>query len=172
MKAIKYLFTALAVLITLGLTAQVPQFINYQAVVRNAAGVAVASGTPVKLQFVIHDGSATGTPIYTETSNTVNANQFGLVNTAIGINSSLSFVTWGTNTKWLQVLVDVNNTGTFTDMGTQQLLSVPYALYAANSPAGVTGNTGPTGPPGTTGAGVTGPTGTGTTGPTGTAGRG
>jgi len=68
-------------------------------------------------------------------------------------------------------------------MGATQLNSVPYALYAANSPAGatgVTGATGATGPSGgtgatgSTGAGVTGATGAtstvaGPTGPTGNA---
>lgn len=167
----KNLLTALAVLITLGLAAQTPQYINYQAVVRNAAGVPVASGTPVKFRFTILDGSATGTPVYTEVSNALNSNPSGLVNTAIGVNSSLSSVNWGTGTKWLKVEVDVNNTSSYVDMGTQQLLSVPYALYAANSPAGATGNPGPTGP-----AGAVGPTGAGTpgvtgpTGPTGAAG--
>ena len=178
MKSIKHFFTALAVFVTLGLTAQTPpQLINYQAVVRDGSGTAVASGTPVKFQFVIHDISATGATVYTETSNSLTANQFGLVNTAIGINGTLSNVVWGTNTKWLQVKVDVNNTGIFTDMGTQQLLSVPFALYAANSPAGATGPTGgdgatgPTGPAGPTGAGVAGATGPqGSTGPGGSIG--
>lgn len=171
MKAIKQLLTALAVFFTLGLAAQVPQYINYQAVVRNAAGTPVAGGTAVKFRFTILDGSATGTPVYTEVSNSLTSNPSGLVNTAIGINSSLSSVTWGTGTKWLKVEADVNNTGSYTDMGTQQLVSVPFALYAANSPAGATGNTGPAGPTGPTGAGTAGAAGpTGPTGPAGAAG--
>jgi hypothetical protein len=69
MKSIKHLFTALAVFATLGLTAQTPpQLINYQAVVRDGAGTPVTSGTPVKFQFIIHDVSATGATVYTETS--------------------------------------------------------------------------------------------------------
>lgn len=180
MKAIKQLLTALAVFITLGLTAQVPQYINYQAVVRNAAGTPVAGGTAVKFRFTILDGSSTGTPVYTEVSNSLTSNPSGLVNTAIGINSSLGSVTWGTGSKWLKVEADVNNTGSYTDMGTQQLVSVPFALYAANSPAGAPGATGPTGPAGANGAngsngtnGVAGPAGTtGATGPAGPTGVG
>jgi hypothetical protein len=42
-------------------------------------------------------------------------------------------------------------------MGTQQLMSVPYALYAANGPQGAQGPAGPTGPQGP--AGAAGPTG-------------
>ncbi len=46
------------------------------------------------------------------------------------------------------------------DLGTQQLLSVPFALYAANGPQGPAGPAGPTGPQGPAGAdGATGATG-------------
>ncbi len=44
-------------------------------------------------------------------------------------------------------------------MGTSQLISVPYALFAANSPQGSTGATGAQGPQGPTGPGGTGPQG-------------
>ncbi|MFN8321448.1 MAG: hypothetical protein U0T74_02200 [Chitinophagales bacterium] len=173
--------------------AQAPQQLNYQAVVRNAAGQPVANNTPVKLRFTIHDGSPTGTAVYSETINAL-ANQFGLVNVQIGSVSNLSTVNWGSGAKYLQVETDINNTSTFTDMGTSQLLSVPYALFAGNGggggSTGATGPTGPTGPSGTNGTngsngsngatGATGPTGatgsgggaTGATGPTGATGSG
>jgi hypothetical protein len=108
---------------------QAPRQINYQAVVRNASGQTVAANTPVILRFTIHNVTSTGTSVYTETSNTLIANQFGLVTTQIGANSNLGIVNWGNGTKWLQVEANVANT-TFIDMGTTQLVSVPYALYA------------------------------------------
>ncbi|HWB62784.1 MAG TPA: hypothetical protein VG603_04675 [Chitinophagales bacterium] len=163
-------------------SAQAPQKLNYQAVVRNSTGQTVAGGTVVSLRFTIHDLTPNGTPVYTETVPDT-ANQFGLVTAIIGNGGNLSIVDWTTGAKYLQVEVDINHSGTYTDMGTSQLLSVPYALYAANSapgpqgPRGVTGTTGPTGP---TGAGTTGPTGNnggtgatgaqGVTGPTGAGG--
>ena len=128
--------------------AQAPQQMNYQAVVRDISGQPVSNNTAVKLRFTIHDGSASGTIVFIETQSTT-ANQFGLVNLQIGSVSSLSMVNWGNGAKFLQVETDVNNTGTFTDMGTTQLLSVPYALYAETS--GTTGITGPTGATGPTG---------------------
>src|ERR1700722_13658993 len=141
------------------LQAQAPQQMNYQAVVRDNKGNTVANGTPVSLRFTIHNLSANGDSVYGDIITTT-ANQFGLVNVAIGANSSLAVVDWSSGAKYLQVEVDVNNTGTYTDMGTPQLLSVPYALFAANSNIG---------PPGPTGIGATGNTGaTGATGPTGT----
>jgi hypothetical protein len=168
------------------LQAQAPAEINYQAVVRNSSGQPVANSTPVTLKFIIHDATATGAVLFTETQNET-ANQFGLVTAQIGAVTSLATINWGNNPKYLQVEVDINNTGTFTDMGTTQLISVPYALFAANSapgsqgPTGVqgftglqgsTGSTGPTGPTGLNGAtgsvGAIGATGiTGTVGPTG-----
>ena len=164
---------------TLTMFAQAPQQMNYQAVVRNAGGQIVANGTSIKLKFTIHDITSTGTVVFTETQNTT-VNQVGLVNVQIGSINNLSVVDWSSGAKYLQVETDINNTGTFTDMGTAQLISVPYALFAANSVAGpagatgargVTGLIGPTGPAGSTGvqgpAGTTGAGATGATGPTG-----
>ena len=169
-------------------SAQAPHKINYQAIVRDAAGQPVAGGTSVLVRFRIHDLTALGTVVYSENQLTT-ANQFGLINLVIGSAGVMSSVNWGSGLKYLQVEVDINNAGTFTDMGTSQLLSVPYALFAGNSspgpqgPIGLQGNTGATGatgPQGVTGAGggATGPTGptgatgagggaTGPTGPTG-----
>jgi hypothetical protein len=160
--------------------AQSPNLMNYQAVVRNNAGNPVVNGTLVKLRVSIHDLTATGTVVYNEVITTT-ANQFGLVNVQIGALGNLAVVNWGNGAKYLQVETDINNTGTYTDMGASQLISVPYALYAANSnvgpqgPTGLQGVTGPQGLLGVTGnVGATGPTGPqgstgaqGTTGPTG-----
>lgn len=188
MKKIFYSVLYLLVL-TNAVLAQSPQRMNYQAVVRNNAGTPVIN-TPVSLRFTIHDGSATGTAVFTETQIDT-TNQFGLVNVEIGALNNLAIVSWGLGAKYLQVEVSINNTGTYTDMGSSQLISVPYALYAANSnsgpagptgPQGVTGGigaAGPTGPAGATGSagtqGLTGPTGvagpTGNTGAQGTPGN-
>ncbi len=165
-----------------------PQKLNYQSVVRDASGTPLANGTPVSLRFSIHDLTIGGTVVFTETQNTT-TNQFGLVNLQIGSVSSLTSVTWGSGDKYLQVELQVNGVGAYTSMGTSQLLSVPYALYAGNGGGGTTGATGPTGvgtagvtgPTGLTGAngvtgtgvaGATGPTGTGVAGATGPTGSG
>lgn len=138
---------------------QSPQKINYQAVVRDINGQTVASGTQVEFRFTIHDITPNGLSVFTEITSAT-ANQFGLCTAAIGSNSSLATINWGNGNKYLQVEVKITPATTFTDMGTSQLLSVPYALYAANSATGAQGATGQIGP-----TGVTGPTGaTGTTG--------
>jgi hypothetical protein len=111
--------------------AQSPQLMNYQAVVRNTQGQPVQNKT-VNLQFQIHDGTIGGNVVFTETD-TATTNQFGLATVQIGNSTSLGNVTWGNGTKYLQVGVDVTGGNTFADMGTTQLLSVPYALHANNS---------------------------------------
>lgn len=75
---------------------------------------------------------------------------------------------WGNGDKFLQVWVDPDGESNYKDMGTSQLLSVPFALFAANS---LSGPVGPTGAPGVAGSigptGEIGPTGFGATGPIG-----
>lgn len=137
-------------------SAQAPQKLNYQAIVRDAAGNPIVGGTNVTVRFTIHDGSPTGTVVFTET-NTAVTNQFGLITQIIGGTSNLAAVNWGNGEKWLQVEIDPSGGNNYSDMGTSQLLSVPYALYSGNSVAGSTGPTGPQGLPGNNGA--TGPQG-------------
>ncbi len=87
----KILLYTVAVLFTATVMAQAPQEMNYQAVVRNNTGQTLTNATPVKLRFTIHDGTAGGTSVYTETINT-STNQFGLVNVQIGSTANLSTV--------------------------------------------------------------------------------
>jgi hypothetical protein len=105
---------------------------------------------------------------------TGHTNQFGLFTTAIGRGISrggtlFSNINWATGLKYLEADFYIPGDTTFLPMGTAELLSVPFALYAAN---GGNGATGPTGVQGATGAnGATGPTGAaGANGATGAAG--
>ncbi len=173
---------AMALIMLVNVQAQAPQKINYQAIVRDAAGQPLPGGANITVRFIIHDISPTGAVVFTET-NTATTNQFGLITQYIGGTSPLSAVNWASGAKYLQVEIDVTGGVNFIDMGTSQLLSVPYALYAANGGGGATGalgNTGATGPQGATGAtgdtgaqgdaGVTGATGVGLVGATGATG--
>ncbi len=93
---------------------------------RNADGSVMASSA-VSLTFMIHDGTATGTVVYQE-SHALNSNAQGLVSCVVGsgVVSQGNFeqINWGGGAKFLQVMMGS------TDLGTQQMLSVPYALYA------------------------------------------
>ncbi len=163
--------------ISLLANAQIPQLVNYQAVARDAQGT-VLTNQSVGLRFSVHDGNSTGTVVYQETQ-AATTNQFGLFTVAIGsgtvVQGTFATVNWGSGDKYLQVEIDPTGGIVYADMGTAQLLSVPYALYAGNSMPGATGATGSQGPTGADGndgaTGATGPQGaTGATGPQGVTG--
>lgn len=118
---------------------QVPQTINYQAVARNTSGN-ILPNQFISIELSIRDGSPTATIVYQEID-TATTNQFGLFTVAIGsgqvqVGTNLTAVNWSTGSKYLQVAFDPTGGSNFTNMGTTQLLSVPYALYAASSADG------------------------------------
>ena len=168
-----------------------PEGINYQAVARNNSGKPISNAN-LKIQFSIRDLSPTGTIIFQEIHNG-STNVYGLFTLVIGngilvSNDSFSAINWGSGNKYLEVEIDTITGTNYISMGTTQMTSVPYALYAKRSGTpgitgvtgaiGISGNTGETGATGVTGSigdtGATGSTGdigsTGSTGATGSTG--
>jgi hypothetical protein len=132
----KILATLSFVLIAVIAIAQVPEAINYQAVARNNSGQALANQS-IKVRLSIQRGATT---LYSETR-TVTTNALGLFNVQIGSSGatttigSFTSIYWLNNTpaNMLKVELDVNNSGVFTEMGTQTLATVPYAFAAKNA---------------------------------------
>jgi hypothetical protein len=126
----KQLLTFLLFAVSAFIRAQAPQSIPYQAIVRNTDGSVMAS-TSITMTFKIHDISATGTVVYEET-HTTTSNTQGLVSLNVGagnvVTGTFAGINWGTGSKFLHVLMD-NGNGVV-DLGTQQMMSVPHALYA------------------------------------------
>lgn len=164
--------------------AQAPQKMSYQGVVRNAAGTLIQNGN-ISMKISILQGSSTGSIVYEETHNTT-TNSNGLVTVEIGggtvVTGSMASVNWGSGAYYIKTATDPNGATDYNIIGTNQILSVPYALYAENSGTpgpigpqgpqgiqGIPGNDGATGPQGPQGPqGLTGATGaTGATGPQG-----
>ena len=157
--------------------AQVPQLVNYQGVARDNAGNAFTI-QPIGLQLTIHSTTANGAIVYQETQNPT-TNQFGLFNIQLGsgtvVQGVFSSIAWGSDLFFIEVEMDETGGTNYQQMGTSQLISVPYALYAETAGNGPIGPTGPTGVQGTTGSqglqgstGLPGPQGaTGAIGPTG-----
>jgi hypothetical protein len=181
MKKTFYL-TAFSFLLFFTTFAQAPQGFNYQAIVRNSAG-AIQANQNTSFRISLRQGTAAGNIVYKETHSDT-TNQFGLAAFEIGngnvVTGSFSLVNWALSPYFLQVELDPSGGSNYTDMGTSQLWSVPYALYAKTSGSGggtggtvgITGATGATGPTGAEGSGG-GATGhTGPTGPTGVQGSG
>src|SRR5688572_11039833 len=67
---------------TANLYSQVPQGVNYQAVVRNNTG-AIIPNQLVAFRLSVRDGSSIGTVVYSE-RDTATTNQFGLATAVIG----------------------------------------------------------------------------------------
>lgn len=171
------LSVALFMAISFNSFAQAPQGFKYQAVIRNASNTIIID-SPIGMEVVIRQGSETGTVVYTET-HTVTSNAYGLINLEVGAGTTVDDFTaidWSAGPFFIQTSADLTGGAAYDLMGTSQLMSVPYALYAENSgtpgPAGPAGPAGPTGPTGATGAtGATGPVGaTGPEGPIGATG--
>jgi hypothetical protein len=127
--------------------AQAPQLIPYQAIARDNAGNPVINQN-IGLRFSIHDQTITGTVVWQE-NQTVVSNTLGIIVTAIGGTTSLTTVDWGNGSKFLQVEMDITGGTSYIDMGTQQMMSVPYALYAENAGTSNQSNTVTNLPPGT-----------------------
>jgi hypothetical protein len=138
MKNILLTLSAIIITSTIAL-AQAPPAINYQAVARNASGAELANQT-ISLRFTFKNNSANGATVYQETHSGVSTNQFGLFTVEVGngtpVSGTFGSINWATGAKFLKVEMDPNNGTSFLDMGTTQLLSVPYALYAAQSGSG------------------------------------
>lgn len=108
---------------------------NYQAVIRDGDGKIIAE-QPVGIQISILKESTSGESVYTETF-TPTTNQFGLINLVIGAkqakNAEYSSIDWSVANYFLKVEIDATGGTDYKEMGTSQLLSVPYANYAFNS---------------------------------------
>jgi hypothetical protein len=118
---------------SLKLMAQTPLGINYQGIARNADGSPLINQY-IGLRISITSGPD-GSSDYIEEHHP-ETNAFGLFAVVIGQGQSagrIGEVDWGAGNKWLQIEIDPQDNGDYLLVGTQQMMSVPYALYAANS---------------------------------------
>ena len=135
----KKLITILAVvLITTNVFAQAPQKMSYQAVIRNSSSVLITS-TPVGMKISVLQGSSTGTPVYVETQ-TPSTNTNGLVSLEIGtgtvITGTFATINWAAGPYFIKTETDPTGGTAYTISGTNELMSVPYALFSANAGVG------------------------------------
>ncbi len=128
------LFIAFFMLSIIEVFAQSPQKINYQAVIKDASGEAV-SNQNISVQVNINQSTANGTTVYSET-HLVTTSQDGLATLFIGDGTTtddFSSISWGNTSHFLNIAVDLAGGSTYSNIGTQQLVSVPYALTANTS---------------------------------------
>jgi formylglycine-generating enzyme required for sulfatase activity len=116
--------------------AQAPQKFSYQSVIRNAGNQLVANQS-VGIKISILQGSASGAAVYAEAhSPLTNAN--GLATLEIGggtvLSGNFATINWASGPYFVKTETDLNGGSNYTIASTTQLLSVPYALYAAKAP--------------------------------------
>jgi hypothetical protein len=113
--------------------ASVPAGIPYQAVIRDNAGLPLVNA-PVTVRFTLHQNTTDGTVEYQE-AHALTTNAFGLVNTLFGSGTasqgSFANINWSATTKFVQV--EANSGAGYVDMGTQQMMSVPFAMKSNES---------------------------------------
>jgi len=112
---------------------QAPTKINFQSVLRNTNGE-VVSNSAVSLKISILSGTITGSAVYIEThAKTTDAG--GLMSLQIGGGTVLSGVfgniNWGSSAHFIKLEADFSGGNSYVLLGTQELMSVPYALYAS-----------------------------------------
>lgn len=133
---IQTLITMVIVLVMLNASivhAQAPQLFNYQGIARDAKGNPLSNQTMALKLSVLPTSDATDYEY--EEIQTVKTNEFGLYTLQIGNGFSTSArkmkdVKWETGNKYIKVAIDSKGGTDFIDAGTNQLLSVPYAIYA------------------------------------------
>ena len=115
--------------------AQAPQSFRYQAVVRHLDG-SIVQNQIVSLRISILPDSPLNNSVYSEWHRLA-TNEFGIVNIKVGegtnIMGTFSAINWGAHSFFLKTELDILGNDNYIFIGTTELLSVPYALYAANA---------------------------------------
>ena len=116
------------------LSAQAPEKISYQAVLRNASNQLVTN-QEVGMQISILQGTADGSAVYVETQvSATSAN--GLLSIEIGgedatvVSGDFSVIAWSDGPYFIKTETDPSGGMDYTITGTSQLLSVPYAFHS------------------------------------------
>ncbi|MFN8283257.1 MAG: hypothetical protein U0U67_08595 [Chitinophagales bacterium] len=128
----------LLLLLQTAIFAIVPEAIKYQAVARDNSGN-VLSNKNIGIRLSILKGNISGTAVYVETHNTT-TNGLGLINLEIGkgtaVSGTMSAINWGNDSYFIKIEMDETGGSNYTLVGTSQLVSVPYALYAKEAENG------------------------------------
>jgi hypothetical protein len=158
-------------LATVSILAQTPEKMSYQLVLRGASNT-LLTNQQVGIQISILQTTITGSAVYTETQ-TATTNINGLVSLEIGSGTSsddFSTIDWSAGPFFIKTATDASGGSNYSIIGTSQLMSVPFAMYAKTSGSstpgpqgepGIQGETGTVGTDGTNGIqGIQGATGT------------
>ncbi len=135
------LFIVAAILSISNISAQAPLGFNYQGVALTNAGTPIASKV-ISLRIALIESQQLGSVRYQEIHN-VNTDPYGQFSVIIGngqaVTGKMTDVQWSLFPYYMKVELDLTGGTAFVFVGTSQLLSVPYALYANNAGAASVG---------------------------------
>ena len=149
----KKIYTLLLFLLCFSGYAQSPEKMTYQAVVRDANNTLLNNQT-VGVKISILRSNITGVSVYSETQ-IITSNLNGLVSMEIGsgtTSDNFSTIDWSIGPYFIKTEIDPTGGESYSIIGTSQLLSVPFALYAKSSGSSIPGPPGQNGVDGVDGA--------------------
>ncbi|MBI9055424.1 MAG: tail fiber domain-containing protein [Bacteroidales bacterium] len=115
------------------LWAQIPDKFNYQAVIRDNSNDLVID-QDISLRVSIQDESET--ILYSET-HTAHSNGYGVISFFIGdgvpVTNTFESIDWTVSSKFIKVEADIDGGTSYVDLGTSELVSVPYALHSLSA---------------------------------------
>ena len=104
---------------------------NYQAVIRDGGKVLENKAVSLRLSVMSDDS------VCYQEKHSVTSNAYGNVSLNVGegtpLTGSFAAIPWGTMQVMLQVEVSTDGSDNYTNMGSMQIMPVPYALYAAHT---------------------------------------
>lgn len=111
--------------------AQAPQKLGFQGVARDTNGKIFVGN--VGLRFTIHKGAPNGQVEHYEVCGT-STNTVGIFSTYLGNCTPLPSIEWSSGSYYLQIEIATDaNLSDFHDIGSTQILSVPYAFHATET---------------------------------------
>lgn len=135
--ASNYLAMIMTVLVffTLNVSAQTPYKMSYQAIIRDNSNALIINSV-IGMRISILPNTPNGLPVYAESQITT-TNDNGLVSIEIGsgtvLNGNLSTINWSNGPYYVRTETDPSGGTNYSIAGTNQILSVPYALYSLNA---------------------------------------
>ena len=128
----KNVYLIIFLFIGVAASAQAPDKMSYQAVIRDANGE-ILKNQDVSIQFSVLQTSISGTSVYQE-DHKLTTNSNGLVSVYMGIGAvssgDFSTIDWSDGTYFLKTEIDPTGGSNYTIISTTELVSVPYAVYA------------------------------------------
>lgn len=139
---LRYLMIQFVMLLAIGSYAQQPQGIRFEGLARDNSGNLLASQA-VSVKLSILSGGLSGEAVYVETHQ-LSTGSDGMFDLLIGTGSvesgSFQGINWGNGSYYLKVEMDPQGGSSFEFVGTSELMSVPYALYANKAADGFNGS--------------------------------